>query len=468
MTPAELSRTVLRSVRGAVEDQELSVPVPVRIVVEPPPRAGCGDYASNVALQLAKHAGRPAREVAEILRKRLVGTAGIARVEIAGPGFLNFTLGEGASAALVRDVLAQGAAYGARSVHEGEGGVVEAAFPSGGGARGVAVAEALERIVAAGGSGRLMRRGDVPGPGDGAEELAGLVARLGADEARWALLRPAAHDPVRLPERPVQRENNPRFRVQYAYARSRALVRNARELGFGSEPGEVFAGGDTAVSDRFVDVDGNIDVDTGCGVGPAASVDAGRRPEPIPSAVGVKRESPTGLVTATGSVRPAAGPTRSAVVTPSAATATAPGAPEPSDLATATSAAPHHSPRADGSRPSNGSRPSDRSRPSGGPPPASQPPPPALQAHQTLHVLLAGYPAAVEAAARQLAPDRVVRQLEATADAFFRWHDVCPPLPVGEQKPLAVHRARLALVEATGTVLANGLRLLGISAPDHL
>ncbi|MFE5738923.1 ArgS-related anticodon-binding protein NrtL [Streptomyces celluloflavus] len=465
MTPAELSRTVLRSVRGAVEERELSVPVPVRIVVEPPPRAGCGDYASNVALQLAKPAGRPAREVAEILRKRLVGTAGITRVEIAGPGFLNFTLGEGASAALVRHVLAQGAAYGDRSVYGGEEDVAEVAFP-GGGARRVVVAEALDRIVAAGGSGRPMRRGDVPGPGGGAEELAGLVARLGADEARWALLRPAAHDPVRLPERPVQRESNPRFRVQYAYARSRALVRNARELGFGSEPGEVFAGGDTAVSDRFVDVD--VDVDTGCGVGPVAFVGVGRRPEPIPSAVGVERESPTGLVTATGSVRPAAGPTRSAVVTPSAATATAPGASEPSELATATSTAPHHPPQANGSCPANGSRPSDQERPSGGPPPAPQPPPPALQAHQTLHVLLAGYPAAVEAAARQLAPDRVVRQLEATADAFFRWHDVCPPLPVGEQKPLAVHRARLALVEATGTVLANGLRLLGISAPDHL
>ena len=61
-----------------------------------------------------------------------------------------------------------------------------------------------------------------------------------------------------------------------------------------------------------------------------------------------------------------------------------------------------------------------------------------------------------------------MRHLEGTADAFFRWHDACPPLPVGEQKPLAVHRARLALAEATGTVLANGLRLLGISAPEHL
>lgn len=112
VTPAELSRTVLRSVRGAVEEQELSVAVPARIVVQPPPRPGCGDYASNVALQLARQAGRPAREVAEILRKRLSGSAGIARVEIAGPGFLNFTLGDGAQVALVREVLARGDGYG--------------------------------------------------------------------------------------------------------------------------------------------------------------------------------------------------------------------------------------------------------------------------------------------------------------------------------------------------------------------
>ncbi|MER7150373.1 DALR anticodon-binding domain-containing protein, partial [Streptomyces lydicus] len=93
---------------------------------------------------------------------------------------------------------------------------------------------------------------------------------------------------------------------------------------------------------------------------------------------------------------------------------------------------------------------------------------PAPASAHALHTLLAGHPSVVEAAARLRAPDRLVRHLEATADAFFRWHDDCPPLPVGEQKPLAVHRARLALAEATGTVLANGLRLLGISAPEHL
>ncbi|MFG2894327.1 ArgS-related anticodon-binding protein NrtL [Streptomyces sp. NPDC048248] len=386
MTPAELSRTVLRSVRGAVDEQELSVPVPARIVVQPPPRPGCGDYASNVALQLAKPAGKPAREVAEILRRRLVGSTGIARVEVAGPGFLNFTLGGGAQAALVREVLAQGAAYGDRGAgavpgethqhhdspepHDAYGpresheprepGVLSAGGPVGAGARGLVVAQAVERIAAAAGvrlpAGQGVREGTaVDGRGAaGEDEFAGLVARLGADEVRWALLRPAAHDPVRMPERPVQREENPRFRVQYAYARTRALLCNAGDLGFGSEPGDVLE--------------------------PASPTSAATAPHP---------------------------PAAPSSVTPAAAT-------------------------------------------------------------QALHTLLATYPSVVEAAARYRAPDRIVRHLEGTADAFFRWHDACPPLPVGEQKPSAVHRARLALAEATGTVLANGLRLLGISAPEHL
>ncbi|WP_244188155.1 DALR anticodon-binding domain-containing protein, partial [Streptomyces regalis] len=41
-------------------------------------------------------------------------------------------------------------------------------------------------------------------------------------------------------------------------------------------------------------------------------------------------------------------------------------------------------------------------------------------------------------------------------------------LPRGAEKPSAAHRARLALAEAAGTVLAGGLSLLGIDAPEHL
>ncbi|MBR7672168.1 hypothetical protein KDA82_03790, partial [Streptomyces daliensis] len=62
----------------------------------------------------------------------------------------------------------------------------------------------------------------------------------------------------------------------------------------------------------------------------------------------------------------------------------------------------------------------------------------------------------------------LVRHLDAVARAFGDFHDACPPLPHGEQKPGAVHRTRLALAEATGAVLADGLSQLGVTAPAHL
>ncbi|MEI7034668.1 ArgS-related anticodon-binding protein NrtL [Streptomyces pratensis] len=82
--------------------------------------------------------------------------------------------------------------------------------------------------------------------------------------------------------------------------------------------------------------------------------------------------------------------------------------------------------------------------------------------------LVADHPAVLLAAARHRAPDRVARQLEAVALAFFDFHDSCPPLPAGDEKPSAAHRARLVVAEAAGTVLAGGLSLLGIRAPEHL
>ncbi|MFJ4964105.1 ArgS-related anticodon-binding protein NrtL [Streptomyces sp. NPDC088729] len=82
--------------------------------------------------------------------------------------------------------------------------------------------------------------------------------------------------------------------------------------------------------------------------------------------------------------------------------------------------------------------------------------------------LLADHPGVLLAAARHRAPDRLARHLEAVAHAFSDFHDACPPLPSGDEKPSAAHRSRLALAEAAGTVLAGGLSLLGIDAPEHL
>ncbi|MFD5818212.1 ArgS-related anticodon-binding protein NrtL [Streptomyces sp. NPDC127038] len=81
-------------------------------------------------------------------------------------------------------------------------------------------------------------------------------------------------------------------------------------------------------------------------------------------------------------------------------------------------------------------------------------------------VALAEYPHALRLAARDRAPDRVARQLVVTADAVLGFQHTV--LPLGDEKPSAAHRARLALAEAAGAVLAGGLSLLGISAPEHL
>ncbi|MGW1196025.1 ArgS-related anticodon-binding protein NrtL [Streptomyces sp. NPDC002536] len=276
MTPADVSRTVLHTVRCAVEADELRAAVPSRVTVRVPPRPDCGDYATNIALRLAKDSGRPAREVAEILRRRLAAEPGIARVDIAEPGFLNITLASAPQARIVRSLLRA----------EGPG-------------------EPL----------------DLPPPPPD------LLARLGPDAARWSLLSPPGLDRDLLL---VQRESNPLFRVRYAHARTAALLRNARDLGFG----------------------------------PQLTDDAAEL--------------------------------------------------------------------ADGAGP--------------------------------LFAALADHPRI--AAARDAA--RLARHLERLADAFLRWQADCPVLPRGEEKPSAVHRARLAVAEATGKVLADGLHQLGVTAPAHL
>ncbi|MET7936810.1 ArgS-related anticodon-binding protein NrtL [Streptomyces sp. NPDC005322] len=373
MTPAQLSRTVLHTVRRAVEDDELCVDVPERVVVRTPPRPGCGDYATNVALRLAQGQGKQgggngaALRIAEILRRRLVRAPGIARVDIAAPGFLNITLEATSHAQLVRTVLSQGPEYGRG---EGLAGVrVSMGRPDE--VRGALVAHVVRGLVLACGGevvdlscggevvdscqGEVVDScgGEVVDGAPPAVRAAGISGRdlltaLGSDAARWALLRPAGHDlPDLDPGRLLsQRESNPLFRVRYAHARARALGRSAGRLGVRAEV-----------------------VSPGLGVGAEAGGYDG----------GYDHPAEVGLL-----------------------------------------------------------------------------------------ALLGDFPRTVEAAARHRAPDRVARHLEATADAFFRFHDACPPLPRGEQKPLAVHRSRLALAEAAGTVLANGLHLLGISAPDHL
>ena len=81
---------------------------------------------------------------------------------------------------------------------------------------------------------------------------------------------------------------------------------------------------------------------------------------------------------------------------------------------------------------------------------------------------LAEFPRVVATAAQLREPHRVARYLEDTASSFHKFYDVCRVLPRGDEEPGPIHGARLLLVAATRTVFANGLRLLGVSAPERM
>src|SRR3978361_1042312 len=112
VTPAELSEAVLAAVRAAVDGGELSTPVPESVRIERPKIKEHGDYATSIALQLAKPAGRPPREVAEAIARQLSQAPGVAKVDVAGPGFLNITLDSAAQGELARTVVTAGEDYG--------------------------------------------------------------------------------------------------------------------------------------------------------------------------------------------------------------------------------------------------------------------------------------------------------------------------------------------------------------------
>ena len=134
-----------------------SVPesVPTAFVIERTRNKDHGDFAANAALLMSKAAGRKPRELAEALVGALPASPAIAKVEIAGPGFINFFLSPEAYRAQVRDVLAQGAAYGRNGTGGGRKVQIEfvSANPTGplhvGHGRGAAVGDCLARLLEA-------------------------------------------------------------------------------------------------------------------------------------------------------------------------------------------------------------------------------------------------------------------------------------------------------------------------------
>ncbi|OIJ36478.1 arginine--tRNA ligase [Rothia kristinae] len=89
-------------------------------------------------------------------------------------------------------------------------------------------------------------------------------------------------------------------------------------------------------------------------------------------------------------------------------------------------------------------------------------------ADEDLLAALGQFPGAVAEAQRFREPHRVARYLESLAGAYHRWYDSCRVVPQGDDEVSEVHRTRLALNDATAQVLANGLGLLGVSAPERM
>lgn len=154
MTPEQLSTAIVDVLTTLVDEGAIALPdgVPATVTVERPRQKGHGDYATNVAMQLAKKAGTNPRAFAGLVAGRLEGADGVAAVEIAGPGFLNITVAAGAQGQVAADVVAAGRRYGASDAFAGEKINLEfvSANPTGplhlGGVRWAAVGDALGRI----------------------------------------------------------------------------------------------------------------------------------------------------------------------------------------------------------------------------------------------------------------------------------------------------------------------------------
>jgi arginyl-tRNA synthetase len=95
------------------------LPIPESVFWEVPREERHGDYATNVAMTLARPARQPPRKVAEAIVSHFPETAAVERIEIAGPGFLNVFLRPRWCAEALREILRAGAAYGTSAAESG-------------------------------------------------------------------------------------------------------------------------------------------------------------------------------------------------------------------------------------------------------------------------------------------------------------------------------------------------------------
>jgi arginyl-tRNA synthetase len=153
-----LEAHILGVVAQAIARGAFTGSVPASVRLERPKNRDHGDYATSIALQLAKAAGIAPQEVAKIIAADLTALDAITSVEIAGPGFINITLNRASQAELVRTILTAGENYGHGNSLNGVSINLEfiSANPTGplhlGHTRWAAVGDALGRVLAAAGA----------------------------------------------------------------------------------------------------------------------------------------------------------------------------------------------------------------------------------------------------------------------------------------------------------------------------
>ncbi|HWU47296.1 MAG TPA: arginine--tRNA ligase [Humibacter sp.] len=164
MTPDQLSAALLAIVAPILERRrDGATPAQLELTeadipLERPKNREHGDWASNIAMRLAKPLGMNPRDLATEIVASASGIDGIASAEVAGPGFINFRLDAAAAGALARTIVDAGADYGHGGLYDGIRINLEfvSANPTGpihlGGVRWAAVGDSLARILAAEGA----------------------------------------------------------------------------------------------------------------------------------------------------------------------------------------------------------------------------------------------------------------------------------------------------------------------------
>ena len=154
VNPADLAELLKATATAVLAEHALDIAaLPPAITVERPRNPEHGDYASNLALQLAKKVGANPRELAGWLADALAKADGIASAEVAGPGFINLRLDASAQGLIVNNVIDAGHTYGNSGAEAGHHINLEfvSANPTGpihiGGTRWAAVGDALGRLL---------------------------------------------------------------------------------------------------------------------------------------------------------------------------------------------------------------------------------------------------------------------------------------------------------------------------------